>query len=46
MDPIMKDHIKVNNVGPKKPGDYVPEKPVKMSRQAEDRIAAAQNEEL
>ena len=46
MDPLMKDHIKANNVGPQKPGDYVPVKSVKLSRQAEDRIAAAQNEEM
>ena len=46
MDPLMKDHIKANNVGPQKPGDYVPVKSVKLSRQAEDRIAAAKNEDL
>lgn len=47
MDPLMKDHIKVNNVGPKKAGDYVPViTEVKMSRQAEDRIAAAKNEDI
>ena len=44
MDPLMKDHIKVNNVGPRKEGDYIPAKEVKMSRQAQDRISAAQQE--
>jgi hypothetical protein len=46
MDPLMKDHIKVNNVGPPKDGKYVPVKEVTMSTQAQDRIRAAQEEEL
>ena len=36
LDPLMKGHIKVNNVDPKKEGKYTPAAEVKMSTMAQD----------